>query len=64
MTRLDEGKVGFIISTLNDLLEEMDIPAVKNRNITVNHLGSKGVPFNPHGIVTFTMNLKASAMKL
>ena len=36
MTRLDEGKVGFSISKLY-LLEEMDILAVKNRNMTVNH---------------------------
>ena len=36
MTRLDEGKVGFSISKLY-LLEEMDILAVKNRNMTVNN---------------------------
>ena len=52
------------ISKLNDLLEEMDIPIVKNRNINVDHLGSKGLHLNPHGIARFAMNLKASIKKL
>ena len=64
MTRVDDGKAGFTISKLNDLLEEMDIPIVKNSNITVNHLGSKGLHLNPHGIARFAMNLKASIRKL
>ena len=48
------------IPELNDLLEEMDIPIVKNRNINVDHLGSKGLHLNPHGKARFAMNLKAS----
>ena len=28
----------------------MDIPIIKNRNITVDHLGSKDLHLNPHGI--------------
>ena len=43
MTQVDDGKVGFTISKLNDLPEELDIPIVKNRNITVDHLGSNGL---------------------
>ena len=43
MTQVDDGKAGFTISKLNDLPEELDIPIVKNRNITVDHLGSKGL---------------------
>ena len=64
MTRVDDGKAGFTISKLNDLLEEMDIPIVKNRNITVDRLGSKGLHLNPQGIARFEMNLKASIRKL
>ena len=64
MTRVDDGKAGFTIPKLNDLLEEMDIPIVKNRNITVVHLGSKGLNLNPHGIARFAMNLKVSIRKL
>ena len=64
MTRVDDGKAGFTISKLNDLLEEMDIPIVKNRNITVGHLGSKGLHLNPCGIARFAMNLKATIRKL
>ena len=47
------------ISKLNDLLEKLDIPIVKNMNITVNRLGSKGF-LNLHEIARFAMNLKAS----
>ena len=43
MTQVDDGKAGFTISKLNDLPEGLDIPIVKNRNITVDHLGSKGL---------------------
>ena len=64
MTRVDDGKAGFTILKLNDLLEEMNIPIVKNRNITVDHLGSKSLHLNPHGIARFAMNLKASIRKL
>ena len=64
MTWVDDDKAGFTISKLNDLLEELDIPIVKNRNITVDHLGSKGLHLNPHGIARFAMNLKASIRKL
>ena len=64
MTRVDDGKTGFTMSKLNDLLDEMDIPITKNRNITVYHLGSQGLHLNPHGIARFAMNLKASIRKL
>ena len=64
MTQVDDGKAGFIISKLNDLLEEMDIPIVKNWNITVDQLGSKGLHLNPHGVARFAMHLKASIRKL
>ena len=64
MTQVDDGKAGFTISKLNDLLEEMDIPIVKNRNITVDHLGSKSLHLNLNGIARFAMNLKASIRKL
>ena len=49
---------------LNDLLEEVDVPVVKSRNITVDHLGSKGLSLNAHGIARITMNLKALIRKL
>ena len=64
MTQVDEGKAGFTISKLNDRLEKMDIPIVKNMNITVDHLESKRLHLNRHGIARFEMNLKASIKKL
>ena len=64
MTRVDDGKAAFNISKLNRLLEEMDIPIVKNRNIAVDYLGSKGLHLNLDGIARFAMNLKASVRKL
>ena len=63
-TRVDDGKACLTISKLNDLLEELDTPIVKARNITVEHLGSKGLYLNPYEIARFGMNLKASIRKL
>ena len=63
MTRLDDGKSCLTISKLNELLERLDIPILKNRNITVDHLESKDLHLNPHGIARFAMNLKASIRK-
>ena len=45
-------------------MEELDIPIIKNRNITVDYLGSKDLNLNPHGIARFAVNLKASIRKL
>ena len=59
-----DGKARFTISKLKDLLEEMDIPIAKHRNVTVDHLGSKGLHLNWHGITRFATNLKASIRKL
>ena len=61
---MDDDKAGFTISKLNNLLEEIDTPILKNRNITVDHLESKGLHLNPRGIARFAMNLKASIRKL
>ena len=56
-TRVDDGKANFTISKLNGLLEEINVPIIKSRNITVDHLGSKGLHMNPQGIAKFAMNL-------
>ena len=64
MTRGNYGKACFSILKLNDLLEELDIPIVKNKNMTVDYLGSKDLYLNPHGIARFVMNLKISIRKL
>ena len=45
MTRADDGKAGLTISKLNDLLEELGISIVKNRNVTKAHLGLKAFIF-------------------
>ena len=39
MTRVDDGKVCLTISKLNDLLEELDIRFLENRNFTVDLSG-------------------------
>ena len=64
MTLVDDREAGFTILKLNDLQEELDIPIVKNRNITVDHLRSKGLHLNSHGIARFALNLEASIRKL
>ena len=60
ITRVDDSKTCLTILKLNDLLEELNLPIVKNRNITVGHLERKGLHFNPNGIERFQVNLKAS----
>ena len=45
MTRADDGKACLNISKPNDILEELNIPIVKNRNVTVDHLGIKGIAY-------------------
>ena len=64
VTRVEDGKAVFTILKLNDLLEEMDIPILKNRNITADHLRSKGRHMNPHVIAIFAIKVKASIRKL
>ena len=64
VTRVDDGKTGFTLLKLNSLLKELNISIVKNRNITVDHLGSKGLHLNPHRKAKFEMNLKALVRKL
>ena len=41
LTRVDDGKACLTISKLNDLLEELDIRFLENRNFTVDLLGRK-----------------------
>ena len=38
---MDDVKVCLTISKLNDLLEELDDPLLKNSDITADYLGSK-----------------------
>ena len=64
MARVDDGKTCLTILKLNDLLEELDIFTVKDKNVPVDHLGSKGLHLNPHGIARFAMNSKALIRKL
>ena len=53
MTLVDDGKACLTISKLNDLLEELGIHIVKNRNISVDHLGSKCLYLKPHEVARF-----------
>ena len=47
---MDDIKASLTISKVNDLLEDLDISIIKNRNITVDYLGSKCFHLNPYGI--------------
>ena len=50
MNDVFDGKACLTISKLNDLLERLNIPIVKSRNITVDHIGSKALHLYLHGI--------------
>ena len=64
MPRVNDAKACLIISKLNDLLEKLDIPIVKNKNISVDHLECKNLHLSPYGMARFTTKLKASIRKL
>lgn len=64
VTQVDDGKACLIISKISYLLQELDIPIVKNRDINKDDLGSKGFYLNPHGIAKFKIDLKESVRKL
>ena len=61
---LDDSESCLTISKLIDLVAKLDIPIVKNGNITVDHLGSKVFNLNSHKIARFAMTFKASIRKL
>ena len=62
--RPDNGKAALTNHHLCDILEELIIDIMKNRNIDSKHLGGKGLHLNPHGTARLTPNLKATIRKL
>ena len=58
------GKAALTNHHLCNVLEELNIEIVKNRNIGSKHLGSKGLHLNPHGTARLALNLKATTRKL
>ena len=47
-----------------NLLEELNIDIVNNRNIGSKHLGGKGLHLSPHGTARLALNLKATIRKV
>ena len=62
--RSDNGKAALTNHHICNLLEELNIDIVKNRNIGSKHLGGKGLHLNPHGTARLALNLKATIRKL
>ena len=62
--RSDNGKATLTNHHLCNLLEQLNIDFVKNRNIGSKHLGGKGLHLNPHGTARLALNLKAAIRKL
>ena len=63
--RSDNGKAALTNHHLFNLLEELNIDIVKNRNIgSKTHHGGKGLHLNPHGTAKLALNLKATIRKL
>ena len=62
--RSDNGKAALTNHHICNLLEELNIDIVKNRNIGSKHLGGKGLHLNPHGTARLALNLKAAIRKL
>ena len=62
--RSDNRKAALTNHHICNLLEELNIDIVKNRNIGSKHLGGKGLHLNPHGTARLALNLKATIRKL
>ena len=62
--RSDNGKAALTNHHLCNLLEELNINIVKNRNIYSKHLGGKELHLNPHGTARLALNLKVTIRKL
>ena len=58
------GKAALTNHHLCNLLEELNIDIVNNRNIGSKHLGGKGLHLNLHGTARLALNLKAAIRKL
>ena len=62
--RSDNGKAALTNHHLANLLEELNINIVKNRNIGSKHLGGKGLHLNHHGTARLALNLKVTTRQL
>ena len=62
--RSGNGKAALTNHHICNLLEELNIDIVKNRNIGSKHLGGRGLHLNPHGTARLALNLKAAIRKL
>ena len=62
--RSENGKAALTNHHICNLLEELNIDIVKNRNIGSKLLGGKGLHLNPHGTARLALNLKAAIRKL
>ena len=55
--RFDNQKAGNTVSELTKILIDLNIPIVKNKNISQEHLGYKGLHLNSYGSARLAMNL-------
>ena len=55
--RQDHMKANAIISRLNTLIHQLNIPVVDNSNIDTQHLGKKGLHLNNRGTGRLALNL-------
>ena len=55
--RFDNQKAGNTVSELTKMLIDLNIPIVKNKNISQKHLGYKGFLLNSYGSARLAMNL-------
>ena len=62
--RSGNGKAALTNHHFCNLLEELKIDIVKNRNIGSKYLGGKGLPLNPYGTARLALNIKSTIWKL
>ena len=62
--RSDNGKAALTNHHFCNLLGDLNINIIKNRNIGSKHIGGKGLHLNHHGTARLELNLKVTIRKL
>ena len=64
LTNYDNWKAGNTVNELTNMLINLNVPIVNNKNISRKHLGYKGLHLNNYGSSRLGMNLISVIKKL
>ena len=61
--QVDDQKCGSVLSKVNEVLKELNIPIVNNKNIIGRYLGHKGLHLNMYDVARLAMTFIAAIRK-